>query len=115
MWNRLRNTLRKMERPAGALALILGLTGTGVSIYTQVHESSYVTCQSGINQEFLAVLKQRAAVSTDSTSTINNLIIGVFSSKTPAEAQAEYKKYLTELAKVDGELRKLTYPDLGSC
>lgn len=107
---------RKLERYIGVVALILGMTGTVYSGYLQVHDEHQVACQAAINKEFLAILKDRAGIGNENTSNINNLIQSVFKKgETPAEAEKSYGVFLTELAKINGELKSAKYPSIGGC
>jgi hypothetical protein len=108
---------RKLERSIGVVALILGMTGTVYSGYLQVHDEHQVACQAAINKEFLAILKERAGISNDNTNNINNFVLDLIHSKnnTPAQDAADINAYLTELAKINGELKSATYPSIGGC
>jgi hypothetical protein len=112
---------RKVERYVGVVALIFGLTGTFYSGYIQVHDehqlSQKVSCQAAINKEFLAVLKTRSGISNENTANINNFVLDLIGSKnnTPAEDAKDINAYLTELAKINGELKSATYPSIGNC
>lgn len=104
-----------MEKIAGYIALVLGAVSFSFGLWQQVQLSDKTTCQTAINQEFLATLKQRAAIGTENTNNINRLIKGVFSTKDPKVALGDYQDYLTELENINGELGKATYPNFGSC
>lgn len=112
----MRKSLRGVERWAGFVALVLGAVSTGFAVYTQAHAEDQVKCQSAINQEFLTILKERAAIGNENTANINNLIQEVFTPGiTSEQAEKDYQNYLTELAKINGDLKHATYPEIGNC
>lgn len=104
-----------MEKVAGYIALILGAVSFSFGLYQQVQLSDKTTCQTAINQEFLATLKERGAIGKENTDNINTLIKDVFSTKDPKVALKDYQDYLTELDTINGELGKATYPNFSSC
>lgn len=104
-----------MEKIAGYVALILGAVSFSFGLYQQVQLSDKTSCQTAINQEFLATLEQRSAIGKENTDNINALIRGVFSTKDQKTALKDYQDYLTELETINGELGKATYPDFSSC
>lgn len=120
----MRVTKERAQRYVGWLALLLAI---GAVVFTSVEQSERTTevhrtaataaCQTKVNQEFLAVLKERATISNENTSNINDFVVALINSKknTPAQDAAVIKTYLTELAKINGELQHATYPDIGSC
>lgn len=101
----------------GILVLLLALASLGWSTYTQVRYSAVTACQTRINQDFLSIIKERSQLSNENTTNINKLIVELFDSakNTPAQDTAEEKAFLTELDKVNGELQRTTYPDIGDC
>ena len=111
----MRQSLRNVERWAGVVALLIAALSIIFGTITQFESRATVSCQTRINQEFLAILKTRSAIGNENTANINNLIKEVFSTKDPKVALADYQTYLTELAKIDAELKAATYPDIGDC
>jgi hypothetical protein len=99
------------------IAILLAMVSSCFAIYTQVRYSEVTACQARINQTFLTVIKERSQLSNENNQNINSLIVQVFklSSGDKAAALAEYKAYLTELDKVNNELRQATYPNIGDC
>lgn len=108
---------RKVEFAMGTVALVLGISATAVSTYTQLHAARQVSCQSAINQEFLDTLKARASIGNENTQNLNNLVVTFIRSPglTPGEKKAAIDTYLKELAKINAELAEATYPNLTSC
>lgn len=104
-----------VQRYAGVVALVLALVANVAGVVTQTIEQRQANCQTQINQEFLATLKQRSAIGKENTDNINNLIKGVFSAKDPKTAMKYYQDFLTELDNINGELSKAKYPSLHSC
>lgn len=104
-----------MGKVAGYIALVLGAISFSFGLWQQVQLSDKTSCQTAINQEFLATLKQRAAIGKENTDNINTLIKDVFSTKDPKVALKDYQDYLTELDNINGELGKAAYPNFGSC
>lgn len=112
----MRTSLRHVERWAGFIALFFGALSTVFAMYAQLRVGHQANCQSAINKTFLVILKERAAIANENTSNINNLIQEVFTPGiTPAEAETDYKSYLTELAKINDDLQHATYPKIGDC
>lgn len=109
--------LRTVERSVGAIALVLGFIATGVSTYTQIHENHQAACYNRIDQEFLSVIKQRSAVQNENTANLNYFVEQAIESPkyTQAQKEAFIHTYLTELAKINGELRSLTFPNFNGC
>ena len=96
----------------------------GWSTYAQqVAHSQAVTlqiktaCQTRINQEFLTVIQQRAALNAENEQNINQLLVEALngSKNTPAQNAVLAKKYLDELDRINDALKRATYPDIGSC
>lgn len=104
-----------MEKVAGYIALALGAVSFAVGLYTGLRTQAEASCQTNINQEFMATLKQRAAIGKENTDNINRLITDVFSTKDPKVAMKYYQDYLTELDTINGELSKASYPNFTSC
>lgn len=104
-----------MEKVAGYIALTLGAVSFAMGLYVGFRTQAEARCQTNINQEFLATLKQRAAIGKENTDNINTLIKDVFSTKDPKVAMHYYQDYLTELDTINGELGKATYPNFTSC
>ena len=101
----------------GAIALVLGLTATALSYHTQINDDRRNSCQTKINQEFLATLKERATINNNNTNNINGFVVALINSASYTKAQdaAVIKAYLTELATINGDLKAATYPDIGNC
>lgn len=113
---RLRMKFRNVERVLGVATLVLGITATAISYHAQVREEHSTSCQTQVNQEFLTVIKERGAIGNANTENINSLIQEVFTKgSTQQQIQNDYAKYLTELAVINGDLKRDTYPDIGSC
>lgn len=112
-----RMNLRRLERSVGAVALVFGLTGTGWSVYTQNQDSSQVSCQTRINQKFEEIITARSSLTNENTQNVNDFIVALLNSKssTPEQNQKVIAHYLTELAKVNNELKRTTFPTIGTC
>ena len=111
----MRVTADKAQRYVAWLAVLLVIVVAVFGYIGQNRDNDRAACQTRVNQEFLTIIKQRAALSTESTGTIDNLIVSVFADKTPAQAQADYQKFVKELETVNGELKRATFPSVGSC
>lgn len=105
------------QKIAGYVAIVISLVSLVLGVIYQNHLADVTSCQTRINQEFLAVIKERAELNNENTANINKLIVEAFSAstKTIAERKAEGQAYLTELDRINGELAKATFPSLSSC
>jgi len=108
-------TVHNAQRFVGWFAVAIAFGSAAIGYYGQQDSNNRAACQTRINQEFLAVIKERAKVGNANTKNINDLIQEVFSTKDPKVALADYQKYLKELAVINGELQRDTFPDIGSC
>jgi aminoglycoside phosphotransferase family enzyme len=117
-------TAELFRRYVGVLALILAIAAVVFGFFQQTERSHEVSrqaavssCQTRINQEFLAVLKERATIGNENTTNINDFVVAILNSKgnTAAQNAKIVNTYLTGLAKINGELQHATYPDIGSC
>lgn len=111
----MRMSAHNAQRYVGVLALILAIFVAVNGYVAQQDDNNRAACQTRVNQEFLTVIKQRAALNTSATANIDKLIVAVFADKTPQQAQADYKKYLAELDTINGELKRATFPSVGNC
>lgn len=111
----MRVTVSNAQRFVGWFAVALAITVAALGYVSQQNDNNRAACQTRVNQEFLAVIKQRAALSTESTANIDALIVSVFADKTPQQAQADYAKYKARLDTINGELKRATFPSIGSC
>jgi hypothetical protein len=120
----MRVTVHRFQQYVGWFAVVLAVA---VGIYGYVDQTqrnnlanrvaAQSTCQTKVNQEFLAVIKERAAIGNENTANINAFVVAVINSKnyTPAQDAKAISVYLTELAKINGELSRATFPAIGSC
>jgi hypothetical protein len=120
----MRVTVQNAQRYIGWLALFLAVAVAVLGFVDQTERTNLANrvaaqsaCQTKVNQEFLAVIKDRANISNENTANLNNFIVAFLHSKnnTPAQDTAVIDAYLTELAKINGELKRATFPSIGSC
>ena len=124
MRSTLRTAFTRVERAVSVIAVLLAVVAGILSVVTNVEvtdqrneNAAKVACQTEINKEFLATIKERAVLSTENTKNLNDLVVASIKAKgnTAAQDQQIVSAYLTELAKLNGELAKATYPSIGDC
>lgn len=113
----MRMTAQKAQRYIGVVALLLALFAGVDSYVGQQDDNNRSACQTRVNQDFLAVIKERATISNENTANLNDFVVAFLHSKsnTPAQDQVIINKYLTELARINGELQRATFPSIGNC
>lgn len=113
----MRITAQRFQRYIGWVALVLAIGVAVNSSVGQQEDNNRAACQTRVNQEFLAVIKERAEINNENTDNLNNFVVAFLHSKnnTPAQDQEVINTYLTELAKINGELKRATFPSIGSC
>lgn len=124
MRSTLRTAFARVERTVSMIAVLLAVVAGILSVVTNVEvtdqrneNAAKVVCQTAINQEFLSVIKTRGSIGNENVANLNNFVVAFINSKnnTPAQDQKVITTYLTELAKINGELAKATYPSIGDC
>lgn len=124
MRSTLRTAFARIERTVSVVAVILAVFAGVMSTVTNIEvtdqrnqDAARVACQTAINQEFLSVIRTRGSIGNENVANLNDFVVAFINSKnnTPAQDQKVITTYLTELAKINGELAKATYPSIGDC
>lgn len=113
---------RKYRKLFGAVVAVLGVMTIGEGVWYQYTQSEQtqriqrqVSCQYGINQQFLSLIKTRSGLSERNQQNINTLILQVSSDTTDAQRMRDYQNYLTNLKAIQNEQSQQSYPSFTTC